>query len=647
MHPRLRLAAFLLVFPLLLANEECDQSVEEPPVADDDDGGEFPDPGDGSGTELTELAGECAPVDFLMCGVPVSGDTADWNAGATDLIDGYPVAVGNYDGPEIAYAFRPTATETVTFRFIDPNPTELNHDVFVLEAGDGTCQSANAVARGFNDVSFEVEAGATYFVVVDGFDGAAGAFEGELECTGSTDGGDIDPVEGASAEVIFSPQPYADSHLARTAELIDAAATSIDVAMYSFRDNNIQDALGRAVERGVSVRAILESGGEDKNDPEGTRSGQLEELGIEVRYVNKIMHHKFALIDGPRTDVAAAADATLITGSANWSYSAGTRYDENTAILRGDEKTILAFQQEYDHLWEHGRLIEWRDEIPAVETAPIGDDVIASAPGSESVFTSANMTTYTSSHGPTFRTTSGSGEARDALADFILSAEDSVWIASGHLRSRQITDALLDAVEANPGLQVKVYLDGQEYVSDGYFEDETESYEACVAAATTTTQSNKCEDKGLHFGWALADADITLRYKYYSYRWHYSYAIQMHHKYVIVDGERVASGSYNFSNNAEHDTMENLVFLDGTVYPELVDDFIANFDSIWATGTGPELDQLMAQVTSGEDFPIVFDSMALTHAQVTGLKDAIKANCPDINSDEYKSSPQSHHTCEL
>lgn len=647
MHPHLRLAALLLVLPLLLANEECDQTVEEPPPAGDDDGDEFPGGGD-SGSELTDLAGECAPVDFLMCGVPVSGDTADWNAGATDAIDGYPVAVGNYDGPEIAYAFRPTANETATFRFIDPNPTELNHDVFVLESGAaGTCESANAVARGFNDVSFEVESGKTYFVVVDGFDGAAGTFAAELECSGSTDGGDLDPAEGATAEVIFSPQPYADSHLARTAELIDAAASSIDVAMYSFRDTNIQDALGRAVERGVTVRALLESGGEDKDDPEGTRSGQLEELGIEVRYVNKIMHHKFALIDGPRTDATAAADATLITGSANWSYSAGTRYDENTAIVVGDAKTILAFQQEYDHLWAHGRLIEWRDDIPAVASEPITDAVIAEAPGSESVFTSANMTTYTSSHGPTFRTTSGSGEARDALADFILSADESVWIASGHLRSRQITDALLQAQEATPGLEVKVYLDGQEYVSDEYFADETESYEACVAAATTTTQSNKCEDKGLHFGWAVAEAGIDLRYKYYSYRWHYSYAVQMHHKYVIVDGERVATGSYNFSNNAEHDTMENIIFFDGAAYPDLVGSFVANFSAIWGTGTASEYDTLMAQVTSGEDFPIVFDSMALTHDQVTELKAAIKANCPDINSDEYRSSPQSHMTCEL
>ncbi len=629
--------AFALLLPLLLANEECPNDAGTPGGGDPGGDTDFPDGDDGgSPIDLTNMAGDCAPVDFLMCGQTRSGDTSDWNGGTTDAIDGYPVAVGNYEAPELAYAFRPTVTETATIRFVDPSPGELNHDLFVLEQGDGTCQSANAVERGFNDVSFEVEAGKTYFVVVDGIDGDAGAFELAVECSGSEDGGDIEPPEGATAEVIFSPQPYAQSHLQKTAELVDAATTSIDVAMYSFRDSNIQDALGRAVERGVGIRAILQSGSEDRHDPEGTRSGQLEDLGIEVRWVNKIQHHKYALIDGE----------TLITGSANWSYSAGTRYDENTAFVVGDDKLNLAFQQEFDHLWEHGRLIEWNEDIEPIEREPVTDADVEAAQGSPSWFTSANMTTYTSGHGPTFRTTSGSGEIRDEVVDFFLSAEQSIWIASGHMRSRQITDGLQAAIAADPSLEVKVYLDGQEYVSDGYFEDEVEDYEECVADASTSTQMNNCEDKGLHFGWQLADAGVDLRYKYYSYRWHYSYAVQMHHKYVIVDGERVLSGSYNFSNNAEHDTMENIVLYDGAAYPALVADFVANFEAIWQTGTGSQYDDLMAQVTSGDSFPIVFESMALEHDQVTALKQAIKANCPDINSEDYRTRPQNHHTCE-
>ncbi len=637
-----RLLALLLLFaPIAMGVQECPDADTGVPS-----GPEETDLGGETGSELSGLAGECAPVAWLQCGEVVSGDTADVNSGTTTVIDGYPVAVGNYGGPEIAYAFRPTHTETVDWKLVDPEPSVLNHDLFVLEAGDGTCAAANAVERGFNDVSFEVEAGKTYFLLVDGIDGAAGPFAAELECTGSEEGEELPEPPQMTAEVIMSPQPYEDSHLARTAELIDGAQVSIDLAMYSFRDNGVMEAIERARERGVVVRAILEAAHHDRNDPEGTKSAQLEEMGAEVRWVNKIMHHKFAIIDGPQTDPAQAATATLVTGSANWSYSAGTKYDENTVIVRGDQRLILAFQQEYELLWDNGRLLEWNEDIAPVETIEITDAMIDDATGSDAVFTTENMTTYVSSYGPTFRTVSGSGAVRNEIAHLIDGAQESIWIASGHLRSRQITDALLHAWQSNPDLDIRVYLDGQEYVSDGYHAGEVEDYTECMAEASTDTQVNNCLDDGLHFGWTLAEAGVDLRYKYYAYRWHYSYAPQMHHKYMIVDGGVVAAGSYNFSNNAEHDTVENLVIYDGATYPQLVDDFEANFSAIWETGTDGQLEELMAQVTSGESFPIVFESMALSHDQVSALKSAIYENCPDINSDEYKSSPQGHQVCE-
>ena len=54
----------------------------------------------------------------------------------------------------------------------------------------------------------------------------------------------------------------------------------------------------------------------------------------------------------------------------------------------------------------------------------------------------------------------------------------------------------------------------------------------------------------------------------------------------------------------------------------------------------------LAALLSVLPFPIVFDSMALTWPEVSALKQAIWENCPDINSWQYRSSPQSHTTCE-
>jgi len=608
---------------------------------------------DGAGeSSLAELAGNCAPVAFLSCGVPVSADSSDPNSGHTTVLDFYPVSVGNYSGPEVAYAWRAQASEEVTWSLSDPEPTVVNHDLFVLH-GEAVCKGESAVARGFNSVTFDAVAGELYFLVVDGFDGDAGPYTVALECTGgAVDPGNLgeDPEpHTASAEVIFSPQPYQDSHLVRTAELIDAAQHSIDLAMYSFRDNRILDALRNASQRGLRIRAVLESARNDRSNPEGSRSAQLEEMGIEVRWVNKIMHHKFALIDGPRSAAEDAAAGVLVSGSGNWSYSAGTRYDENTVISHGDILLNLKFQNEFNLIWSNSRIFDWNESIEAVPVTPIAANDIGSAAGSDVIFTSDNFRiTNSATYGPTFSLDGADGEAiRGPLAVFIESATESIQVASGHLRSRQIVDALLRAFEANPGLDIQVYLDGQEYTSLGYYEDEVAEYETCLDEASTDTQRHHCENRGVHFGYLLHQRGVPLRYKYYSYRWHYSYAVQMHHKYVIVDGETVASGSYNFSNNAEHQTLENLVFYEADQYPALVASFVTNFAAIWDTGAGSMYPSLMDQIQgTAASFPIVFDSMALDWQQVSDLKDAIRTECPDINSEAFRSRPQDHLLCE-
>jgi phosphatidylserine/phosphatidylglycerophosphate/cardiolipin synthase-like enzyme len=120
----------------------------------------------------------------------------------------------------------------------------------------------------------------------------------------------------------------------------------------------------------------------------------------------------------------------------------------------------------------------------------------------------------------------------------------------------------------------------------------------------------------------------------------------MHHKTLIVDGHTVATGSYNYSANAEFKTFENVV-----IYTDeaLVAAYEDNFEAIWETGRGNELyDVLWREIESGTDssFPIVFASMALDWNEVTDLKSLIRDNCDDIDSDEFREEPASHQWCE-
>jgi phosphatidylserine/phosphatidylglycerophosphate/cardiolipin synthase-like enzyme len=637
-----------LTLPLLLGNEECGAGPwDVPEGAESSDHGSTPLPGGDPLPDVADLVGDCAPVKWLACGETVSGDSASPNSGHTTVIDGYPGTVGNYGGPEVAFAFRSTLNEPVSWSLIGARPSEVNHDLFVLTEGDGTCRAANSQDRGFNSLEFDGEAGSVYFLVLDSFTGREGGFEVSLECEGGGESGPWTPASAdIEAEVIFSPQPYETSHLARTADEIDAAESTLDVAMYSFRDNGVQEALDRAAARGVSIRALLQGASDDRKDPEGTKSAALEDLGIEVRWINKIMHHKFAIIDGPRTDGVGASEGTLVTGSANWSWSAGTKYDENTTFVTGDSRLNLQFQREFDRLWDNARLVEWNETIAPIVGDEITDADIDAASGADAAFTSDNFKVRMSTrYGPTFSNLRPSSVVRDELVAFIESAQTSIHIASGHLRSRQIVDALLHVAGDRPGVDIRVYLDAQEYTSQGRYQFEEAAITECLTAAANDTDRARCNDKGVHFGYALHAAGLPLRYKSYSYRWHYSYAVQMHHKYIVVDGDRVASGSYNISPNAEFDTMENIIFYERDLYPGVVDSFVANFADIWDTGRAGVSSVIDGVRDGTSDVELTWESMAVSWTELTELKEAIRGACSEVDSPEFRSEPQANLTC--
>ena len=457
----------------------------------------------------------------------------------------------------------------------------------------------------------------------------------------------IEPT-GTSTEVIFSPQPIAESHVARVAELIDDAQVSLDIAMYSFSDAGVTEAIERAVNRGVMVRLMFEPARDERSDPDGTKSDQMERMGVDVRYINKIMHHKYVIIDGPQ-DLAAQTSVDqgiLVTGSANWSNGAATRFDENTVVVHGNGELNLRFQKEFNHMWTHSRDFNNGMDHEFIETDSIEETMIPDDPSTDVVMTSDNFRTFTSStHGETFSVVRGMNTVSDRLVEEIQNARKSIWVASGHLRSRPIALALIEKAQTQPQVDIKVYLDGQEYVSDFVHDKEVDAQQDCIDdAAGNENKIQDCLDKSYHYSWDIDDAGIPMRFKYYAYRWHYSYADQMHHKYMIIDGARVLSGSYNYSDNAEHNTLENVVVFEKEGFPGLVEKFEDNFLSIWDTGEGL-YDPLVDQIKTTDTVPLVFEPMAITKDQVRNLKSIISSECPQANSTDFRTQPQRHQTC--
>jgi len=153
----------------------------------------------------------CVPIRAVECGEQLEGNTADWNAGATDVMDHYPLAVGNYAAPEATYVFSATESKVVSFALVEPNPSTLNHDLFVLDASLGCRPQAN-VAAGFNTVTFDAVEGHSYYLVVDGYDDAAGPFEARVDCTSSSSSTD-DP---------FADLPDTDGGLVNVSQSLGA-----------------------------------------------------------------------------------------------------------------------------------------------------------------------------------------------------------------------------------------------------------------------------------------------------------------------------------------------------------------------------------------------------------------------------------------
>lgn len=459
-------------------------------------------------------------------------------------------------------------------------------------------------------------------------------------------------IRAAGVDAVFSPQLYPLSHNTRVAGLIDGAETSIDIAIYSFSDESIFDALERATDRGVAVRFIFETANADRKKEgaalESSRSARLERFGINVRYVNKIMHHKFLIVDGPRDDVTAAATARVASGSGNWSYGAATRYDENTLFLTGERALTLSLQREFDHMWSHSRDFVYDATLPyELSTAEIGlDDLATYQPSSDvaALFTSDNFT----ANGEMFRIRAGVDTIAPALVDAINRAEKSIRIASGHLRSRPVAEALMAKVKNNPEVAIRILLDGQEYISAYYNDVQHSNLTTClIDAADSVSRNRRCMDRGFKYGLEVARAGMDVRFKFYSYRWHYSYAVQMHHKLMIIDDTEVWTGSYNLSDNAEHNTFENMFMVRGERYASVVASYVENFEALWelnrADGT---YDALLDEVAIAPVIPLVFTPMALNWDEVTDLKAAIKENCGDINTEAFRKHPESHRICQ-
>src|SRR5262249_8584074 len=137
---------------------------------------------------------------------------------------------------------------------------------------------------------------------------------------------------------------------------IDAARTSIDVAIYDFQAASgatagVADALERAASRGGAVRVAFNverrQGAGDPPDP-NCPPEHVDGLEVPTRGVSgngALMHHKYVVRDG----------AGVWTGSTNWTDDAFGR-EENVVVRVTSDTIARAYAANFDELWSRGHV---------------------------------------------------------------------------------------------------------------------------------------------------------------------------------------------------------------------------------------------------------------------------------------------------
>lgn len=126
--------------------------------------------------------------------------------------------------------------------------------------------------------------------------------------------------------------------------LVAAATTSIDAALYGFSSQRLARALEEAQARRLRLRLIID-GNKYRENPACQRLLTEQKLSFRLAFgrdgEGSKMHHKFALLDRK----------LVLTGSYNWTAASEEKNYENLLILRSPD-LVESYRAEFAALWE-------------------------------------------------------------------------------------------------------------------------------------------------------------------------------------------------------------------------------------------------------------------------------------------------------
>lgn len=308
---------------------------------------------------------------------------------------------------------------------------------------------------------------------------------------------------------------------AKIIEKIDNANNTIDVAIYSINRTTIVTALNNAVNRGVQVRFVTNS---------GSNNTALQTVTPAFPHIsgngNALMHNKFIIFDVDSQD-----SSWLFTGSMNFTTGEiGDNY--NNVLFIQDQTLARAYEVEFEEMWGDD------GASPGIFSVLFGDTKTDNTP-KEFIIGGVPMELYFS---PSDGTT-------NAISNAIKSADSDVSVAMFSFTRNDLRDDLIAA--HNSGANVRVMIEN--------INDTGGEYQNLINAGISTKAHP--ETYLLHHKYAIIDEGMT------------------------SSDPIVVTGCHNWSTAAESSNDENtLIIHDATIANMYAQEFNARWLGM-VTGT--------------------------------------------------------------
>jgi phosphatidylserine/phosphatidylglycerophosphate/cardiolipin synthase-like enzyme len=139
-----------------------------------------------------------------------------------------------------------------------------------------------------------------------------------------------------TVEIRFLPDDK--TAIGRLLDVIQKANSSIRVAMFTFTNKKLIQALVDAHRRGVKVDVVIDNDSARKTSLKAFQRLKREGVPTAISNRNGLLHHKLMIVD----------DAIVATGSANWTEAAFTKNDDNLCFVY---PLTLEQKEKMNYLW--------------------------------------------------------------------------------------------------------------------------------------------------------------------------------------------------------------------------------------------------------------------------------------------------------